>query len=334
MIGVHLLLELAGDHPELPFAELDLLGPVLERGVQVAVVECQRPKDIYRLALAHTAMEYLGSCPAERDAFFNMLRDLGISSPHPFAGRVKKIHGNTMDASQADLESLIGSGIKGKVNLQNPEEEFRAVITGSRCYIGRVIWRSNPRRFADRRPGDRPFFHPGVMMPRMVRALLNISCAREGQILLDPFCGTGGMVMEADLLEISAVGSDIDPSMVRGSRLNIRQGEILRADARNLPFPPDSFDAVVTDLPYGQSVSIRACSLDALYQDALEEITRVLKPGRRAVLVTHRNIRDLAGIYMEIVGCHSQRVHKSLTRHVLVLRKNRRKEQYIQPHLY
>lgn len=322
-MGVHLIVELAGDHPELPFAELDLLGPLHERSVQVAVVECPRPEEIPRLALAHSAMEFLGSCPARKDDFSQLLKDLAISCPRPFAGRVKKLHGSTMDASQADLERLIGSLVKGYVNLENPEEEFRAIISGSRCYFGRVLWRSDPGRFAKRRPGDRPFFHPGVMMPRLVRALLNISCVRRGERLLDPFCGTGGMVLEADLLGIAGVGSDIDPEMVRGSRLNTMRGEIIQSDSRKMPFPDRSFDAVVTDLPYGQSVIVRARSLDSLYHDALGEIARVLRPGRRAVLVTHRDISVLAGDYMAIRGSFSQRVHKSLTRHILVLVKDR-----------
>lgn len=316
-----LVLELAGDHPGLPFAELDLLGPVLERGDRVAVVDCRMPCEVSRLALSHSAMEFLGSCPAEQKAFREMIRDLAITSGRPFAGRVKKVHGNTIDATQAELERIIGSGIRGRVDLRNPAEEFRAVVSGSRCYFGRVIWKGDPRRFGDRRPGDRPFFHPGVMMPRMVRALLNISCVREGEVLLDPFCGTGGMIMEADLLGVSPVGSDIDPLMARGSRLNATRGEILMADARSLPFPSSSFDAVVTDLPYGQSVAIRAESLLSLYREALEEIARVLKPERRAVVVTHRDIRSLAAGYLGIIGCHSQRVHKSLTRHIMVLRR-------------
>ena len=250
-----------------------------------------------------------------------MLKDLSLTSSRPFAGRAKKVHGNTMDATQAELERLIGSLVQGKVDLQNPQEEFRVIVSGSRCYLGRVLWRSDPGRFAGRRPGDRPFFHPGVMMPRMVRALLNISCVRRNETILDPFCGTGGMIMEALLLGISGVGSDIDPKMVLGSRMNARDAAVLLADGRELPFRDESFDAVVTDLPYGQSVAIRARSLDSLYHAALGEITRVLRPGRRAVLVTHRDIRPLADTYMTVEGCYSQRVHKSLTRHILVLAK-------------
>jgi tRNA (guanine10-N2)-dimethyltransferase len=321
-LGVHLLVELAGDHPHLPFAELDLLGTLIERGTQVAVIDCKRKEEIPRLALAHSAMEFLGSCPARKEAFERMLKDLSLTSPRPFAGRAKKVHGNTMDASEGELERLIGALVQGKVDLQDPQDEFRVIVSGSRCYLGRVLWRSDPQRFACRRPGDRPFFHPGVMMPRMVRALLNISCVRRNETLLDPFCGTGGMIMEALLLGISGVGSDIDPEMTRGSRMNARDGVFLIADGRRLPFHDRSFDAVVTDLPYGQSVSIRARSLDSLYRDALGEITRVLRPGRRAVLVTHRDVRSLAATYMRVEGCYSQRVHKSLTRHILVLARD------------
>jgi len=318
---VHLLVELAGDHPHLPFAELDLLGTLIERGTQVALIDCERQEEVPRLALAHSAMEFLGSCPGRKEAFERMLKDLSLMSSRPFAGRAKKIHGNTMDATQAELERLIGSLVQGKVDLQNPQEEFRVIVSGSTCYLGRVLWRSDPRRFAGRRPGDRPFFHPGVMMPRMVRALLNISCVRRNETILDPFCGTGGMIMEALLLGISGVGSDIDPKMALGSRMNARDAAVLLADGRELPFRDKSFDAVVTDLPYGQSVAIRARSLDLLYRDALGEITRVLRPGRRAVLVTHRDIRPLAATYLTLEGCYSQRVHKSLTRHILVLSK-------------
>jgi tRNA (guanine10-N2)-dimethyltransferase len=48
---------------------------------------------------------------------------------------------------------------------------------------------------------------------------------------------------------------------------------------------------------------------------------RVLKVGRRAVVVTHRDIGDIAGRHLRILQRHGQRVHKSLTRHVLVLER-------------
>lgn len=318
---MEILLELAGDHPVLPVLELDLIGPVREQSPRVAVVDCLFPEDIPRLALTHVAMEFLGSCPAKKADFIDLLKELSLSSEKPFAGRVHKIPGTTMDASQAELERIIGSKVKGRVNLSCPEEEYRAVVSGSRCYLGRVIWKADPGHFSRRRPGDRPFFHPGVMMPRTVRALVNISCTRAGEWMLDPFCGTGGMVLEASMVGIRAVGSDRDPFMARGSRRNVPREDIALAEAGMLPFSRSSFDAVVTDLPYGQSVSIHARDLAELISGSLSEMGRVLKPGRRAVIVCNREISGFPAGDLEIMALCTQRVHKSLTRYIHVFVK-------------
>jgi len=161
-----------------------------------------------------------------------------------------------------------------------------------------------------------------VMMPRIARALVNISCVQPKDRLLDPFCGTGGILIEARMLGIDTIGSDFDPVMVSGSKKNMKEGAMLIADATRLPLDDGSVDAVVTDLPYGQSVSIKKDdSLEQLYNDTLLELCRVLRKGKRAVIVTHKDISDIAERHMHVVQRHEQRVHKSLTRRVLVLEK-------------
>jgi tRNA (guanine10-N2)-dimethyltransferase len=316
-----LMIELSGEHAELPFAELDLIGTVLDRRPQVAVVDCRHPEDLSRLSLAHSVSAYLGECRADIRSFTAMLRDLGLDTGNTYAARAKKIDGSAMAEPVPEIERLMGSLIEGKVSLGNPDTEYRAVFSGDRGYLGRLIRRIDRGSFELRRPGDRVFFHPGVMMPRMARALINISLVRGGEILLDPFCGTGGMVLEAELVGAQGAGSDIDPFMVAGSRKNVPDGFFFRSDATALPVRSSSIHAVATDLPYGQSVAIAAGSLEILYAEALGEIRRVLMPGRRAVVVTHRDISGPAGDVMEITASFSQRVHRSLTRRILVLRK-------------
>jgi tRNA (guanine10-N2)-dimethyltransferase len=321
LYGMKLIAELSGEHPGLPFAELELIGRVLERRPQVAVVDCRFPGEIDRLSLTHAVLEYLGECEADSGSFSALLRDLAMTADGTFAARVKKIEGSTLAAPVPELERQMGSLIRGKVRLTNPDSEYRAVCSGDRCFLGRLVRRLDRGSYELRRPGSRAFFHPGVMMPRMARALVNISLVRRGEVLLDPFCGTGGMVLEAELVGARGIGSDIDPFMVSGSRSNVPEGFFFRADATALPLRNSSIHAVATDLPYGQSVSIAAGSLDILYTEALEEIRRVLMPGRRAVVVTHRDISRHAGDVMEIVASYSQRVHRSLTRRMLVLGK-------------
>ena len=321
-----LLFELSGENTTLPFAELECVGTVLAKRAQVAIVECPDPAPARRLAMTHCVCEYLGECNPEISAFRHLLRDLAIETDQSFAGRVKRVHadGTRMDwhCSVGEFERLIGTMIDGPVDLSVPESEYRAILSEDRCYFGKVIFRIDRGGYDKRNPGKRAFFHPGVMMPRMARALVNISCAQPGNLLLDPFCGTGGILIEAALLGIAAVGSDFDPLMVKGSRQNMTESSLLIADATRLPIHDASVDAVVTDLPYGQSVAIkREDTVERLYHDTLLEVCRVLRRGKRAVIVSHKDISDMADRHMQVVQRHEQRVHKSLTRRVLVLEK-------------
>lgn len=314
-----LFFELSGEHPDLPVAELECVGTVLDRRIQVAVAECPDPGAARRLALTHVVMEYLGECEPTHDAFVSLLRDLAIQTEKPFAGRVKMIQGSRMDVARLEVERLIGSLIVGPVSLREPVEEYRAVVSEDRCYFGRVIMRIDRGAFDVRNPMRRPFFHPGVMMPRMARALVNISLAAPGDWVYDPFCGTGGILLEAREIGARILGSDFDPAMVAGYRQNLPNSDVLIADATAVPVCDHAIDAVVTDLPYGQSVRIRAESMDRLYDGSLAEIRRILKPGRRAIVVTHRDITDIAARHFTVLQEHEQRVHKSLTRRILVL---------------
>jgi tRNA (guanine10-N2)-dimethyltransferase len=122
------------------------------------------------------------------------------------------------------------------------------------------------------------------------------------------------------MLGIRTLGSDFDPMMIGGCRQNVTSSDLMLADAAHLPFGNQSLDAVVTDFPYGQSVCIKKTdTMDNLYADALDEIRRVLKTGHKAVVVTHQDISDIASHHMTVLQHHEQRVHKSLTRRVLVL---------------
>lgn len=315
-----LILELSGEHPQLPLAEVSAILPVFFHTTQVVITETADLSILNRFAYTHLAMRYIGDCPADHGSFVRMLQDLALTSNVPFCGRAKKMADHGIDTPSADLERLIGHLIKGPVSVSSPERIFRVIIAGGRCFFGEVLWELDRSPYHERKPGKRPFFHPGVMMPRMIRALINISGAQEGEWILDPFCGTGGTLIESSLIHCHAVGTDADGEMIQGCRMNLRHAMAGTADARHLPFPDGSIDHVVSDLPYGQSVMIIGTGLGDLYRSSLQEIQRVVKPGNTSVLVTHQDIRDLAAEFFTISGYYEQRVHKSLTRRVLVVR--------------
>ena len=315
-----LILELSGEHPAIPVEEVRAFFPIYEQNTQVVITEVPSVSDLDRFAYTHAAMTCLGTCHADQDSFIQMLQNLDLSIQKPFCGRVKKMVDHGIETPSAYLEKLIGFHIKGQVSVSSPEKIFRAVIAGGTCYFGELVWELDRTPYHARKPGNRPFFHPGVMMPRMIRALVNMSGAMTGEWILDPFCGTGGTLIEASLIGCRAAGTDADPEMIAGSRMNLPDAMTGTADARYLPFPDGSIDHVVSDLPYGQSVTIIGSGLSGLYQQALLEIKRVVKEGNRSVLVTHQDIRQLAGQYFDIIGYYEQRVHKSLTRRILVIK--------------
>jgi len=319
-----LIFELSGENETLPTAELECVGTVTDARPQVAVAECPDPSAAQRLAMTHVVLEYLGECDPDPASFRRLLSDLSLTTEQPFAGRAKLIHaGNDRNpCSQRECERLIGTMVKGPVKLIDPPVEFRAILSGDRCYFGKVLYRIARGAYNERNPGKREFFHPGVMMPRMARTLVNLTLCSTGATLLDPFCGTGGTLIESEMLGMETIGSDFDPMMIGGCRENLVQGTLMLADATRLPVRDASIDAIATDFPYGQSVCIKKeDTMENLYHGALDEMHRVLKPCRRAIVVTHRDISAIAGQHMTVLQHHTQRVHKSLTRHVLVLKK-------------
>jgi len=316
---MNLLFELSGENLSLATAELSCVGNVTRTENGIAIVDVDDPERTTRLAQTHVVMRLLGECDGTKEDLERLLESLAITAPGSFCCRARKIHPVTVNASQLELERMMGQKIHGNVDLKDPDIEYRAVFTNSRCFFGEVLHTIDRGSYAYRNPQRRAFFHPGVMMPLMARTMVNLTHIEPGQLLCDPFCGTGGMLLECDMMGIEAVGSDYDPEMLIGCSQNLPNGAYIRADATNMPYPNEAFDAIATDLPYGQSTTIGADSIDTLYTGSLKEIRRVLKRGGRAVIVTHTDIRPLAKDLFEIVGYYEQRVHKSLTRRILVL---------------
>jgi tRNA (guanine10-N2)-dimethyltransferase len=108
---------------------------------------------------------------------------------------------------------------------------------------------------------------------------------------------------------------------VSGTRQNLAASvpefDVARADATSLPLGDDSVDAVVFDAPYGRQSKIETHDLADLVAGALAEAARV---ADRCVLVADRDWRDeAAAAGWTVTERFERRVHRSLTRYVLVL---------------
>ncbi len=108
------------------------------------------------------------------------------------------------------------------------------------------------------------------------RMLVNLVWAGEGTRFLDPFAGTGGIVIEALASRCNVVSADIDPALRYG--LSHLSAVHQVADARRLPFANEAFDAIATELPFHEEANL-------IVIEALHEMHRVLKEHGRLALM-------------------------------------------------
>ena len=69
--------------------------------------------------------------------------------------------------------------------------------------------------------------YKGKFHPQMIRALLNIINIKKGELLLDPFVGSGTAILEAQLLGINGIGIDISPLCVLISKVKTESIDVL-----------------------------------------------------------------------------------------------------------
>jgi tRNA (guanine10-N2)-dimethyltransferase len=323
--------ELSGEHNTLPKSEVMALLDIYATGQRelftldrCLVVEAEQ-MDILgmsaRLALTHRIIRVLGISESTAESVAREVMDA------PIPEGSYRIRGRKMgdaDLHSVEVERAFGEALfrRGyRADLSHPEIELRAIITGEMVIFGRVLATPDRKGFEFRRPHLRPFFYPGTLMPRIARALVNLSHVKKEEKLIDPFCGTGGILVEACLAGAKCIGVDVQEKLMRGAKQNLTglDCSLIVGDARKLPLSDSSVDGAVADTPYGRSALIRAKSRDELLAGSLAELHRVLKPGRRAVVVADREISDQVGdAGFGIIEKHTQRVHRSMTRYITV----------------
>ena len=337
----------------------------------LAIANAIAPERIRGLAYTHRASDLLGRTDADLASARALLETAPINRKGTVAVRATDIHGSSgVDTEQAERKlggMLVDRGFA--VDLDDPDHVLRAAFSAgvlerggrleaasatgalsastaalagdaslgdevSVCTLG-WLEAESVRDFGARAPTDKPFFQPGSMDPLLARAVANIAGARPGSTVLDPMCGTGGVLVEAGLVGADVIGTDAQAKMVDGACQNLQHflesdepsptgvargsWHVGRGDGTRLPLVDDAVDGVVFDAPYGRQSKIETHRLEDLVSGALAEAHRV---APRAVVVADRSwASEARAAGWELEAAFERRVHRSLTRYVLVLER-------------
>lgn len=272
-----------------------------------------------RIALTHSIGLYLGEYTPDDVSGLE-----GVVLPEgSFAVRAKRFEGMMKDVDSQSLIRRIG-GILSKhndVNLREPDTVVRMQMCDAvHLYIEQHV--TDTDLLEKRKVGERPFFSPISLHPKYARALINLTGVKRGGTVLDPFCGTGGIVIEAAEMGMRAMASDFDEEMVIGCQENMDFYGLELADFETIDIGDigDRFhdvDAICTDPPYGRSTKTGGEDIDHIYARAGEAIPKSLREGARAGVVLPHPVEFDS---MTLENIYLQKVHGSLSRHYHIFR--------------
>ncbi len=332
---MRLLLELSGETPEVARAEARAVCLAEgngfsepEKNGRALVFDTDVEPNVIagRLALAWSISAYHVSCEL-MDAP-SMVQEMQLPGK-TFRVTVRRLGGHYSPKESADIAGKIGDILsrKYKVDLENPDAEVR-VLLSERCHIGILLREIDRSPFESRKSENRPFTHPISLHPKLARVLVNLTGVSKGHGVLDPFCGTGGILLEAGLMGMKVMGSDIDERMISGSRQNLKHfgvegAELRLCDVSEITSQFKTVDAIVTDPPYGRSASTNKESVESLYKRSFDSFSEILKPGGKLAIVLPSEEHVKFGLEnFTLCEKYPVRVHRSLTRYFCIFEKS------------
>jgi tRNA (guanine10-N2)-dimethyltransferase len=355
-----LLFELSGEHPKLPFAELESVISVLQKDNKVkssilskltdrlATVDItSQDREIIktlssRLAMSRRISEILAF--GNEEQLSKTLESLTTASLPD--GATFKLITHRIQRSLTWPDSVIIPLKKrivqvfsnfASVDVKTPGFEI-ILYLDSELYLVKKLYDIPRSDFETRKPQNRPYFAPISLHPRLARCLVNLAELQNDQTLLDPFCGTGGILLEAGLMGFSVLGSDSDPNMVAGTIQNLNHWSIsncriintsidelakrlLESDTALSASTSDQIkvSAIVTEPPYGRASAIGGESLSSLIKRSFSVFAEILpRNGRVVISLPDPKFAEYAKGNFKLLNEFNFRVHKSLIKSIYV----------------
>ncbi len=202
-----------------------------------------------------------------------------------------------VDSKERDLSAVI---IREN-GLLETGGDWCLIAGTDRVYVGKTAATQDYKEW-----GRRDFGRPaadaknGMLPPKIARLMVNLALPETaGASLLDPFCGSGTVLMEAGVVGVETlVGQDLEAKAVSDTKENLAwagaAAVISQGDAQTIHQRlKDPVDAVATEPYLGpprtkkltqEEVTKILRELTKLYDNAFASIYKVLKPGGRCVV--------------------------------------------------
>jgi tRNA (guanine6-N2)-methyltransferase len=182
-----------------------------------------------------------------------------------------------------------------RLEEDDAEIEFWATVIDAEFFLA--------VRLSDDRMRHREYkaaHRPASLRPASAAALAWLSEPRDDDVVLDPFCGAGTILVERAHLGRYAMllGSDRDAAALAAARANVGERykpiRLENWDAAAIPLDDASVSKIVTNLPWGERYGSHGENRK-LYPIWIREFARVLKNGGMMVLLTSewRLMREL-----------------------------------------
>lgn len=219
----------------------------------------------------------------------------------------------------AKIDELTFLPFEGPIDLKNPDNDFSLFEyynreqnsdtqgdTPAEYYFGRFLCESTKRyKIYKYSLKDRKFISNTSMDPKLATIMANIAKVNEGDFVLDPFVGSGSILVGAADMGALVFGSDIDYKLIYGlsrpTRPNVKKrdvdenvlgnliqysmssrfGDVILADASR-PIYRESFkfDSIICDPPYGIRESIERIGTEKKDWKIPEEMLPIHFPSK------------------------------------------------------
>ncbi len=233
------------------------------------------------------------------NGFQKMLKSFGITMKRALEENGSRVR--FVISREPTLSSVVVETNK----LTTDGAEIVFLLLDTKLIIGQTL-AVQPFRELSRRDFGRPArdTEGGMLPPKLARMLVNLARPPITATLLDPFCGSGTILMEAWLGGYrSLIGSDLDSTAIARTKSNLewidkiaaQKTRLIDIGVKNLPgiLGAGSVDAIATEPYLGPPLRGRETpddirdiehSLLPLFHDTLNSFRAILKSRGRAVI--------------------------------------------------